>query len=1095
MKRYNVICIGALLALSANNLPCYAQYDDDGEKKVVKKPAVEKPSNVATKEVKGHVVELINNQPVAGIQIQALGDRRYTAMTDENGEFSIKVPVYATSLYVFGPQYLSQQVAIGNDKDLRVKIMADHFKPMYENGNIVTSTSTMSVKNTTAQTVETEIGNNLGANVHTINRNGGPGYGSAMFIRGLNSLNSNAQPLIVIDGVVQDMQYGRTDLHYGDYTNMLLNFNPADIEKVQILKNGTALYGAKGGNGVILITTKRGNSMATRIEANIGVGVSLVPKLPDMMNAAQYRSYASEMVGTHPNVNNLYGETMKFLNTDKSKYYYPTYHNDTDWSKEVYESALSMNYNVNVQGGDNNGMYNLSLGYTDGKSTAKENGFNRLNVRFNSDINIINKLSTKFDMSFAKINRDVFDNGAPESFNDAPVTSPTLLGLIKAPILSPYTYNNVTGQLSSTLADADNFLGELDDDELTLGNPTALLVNGKANNKNRVETTYFNARIAPTYEFNSSLKLTEAFSYSLARVSQRYYRPLGGMPLFVVDGIGTEQTLSKSSFSKEISIQSDTRLDFSKHFGAHTLNAFAGFRFVSFDYEDNNAWGAYTSAGNDKRPNIDANMDFKGTDGTDDTWRNATWYVNADYNFRNLYYLQATLSMETSSRFGKNADGLDLLGVKWAFFPSVQAGWLVSNEKWFPHNMGINYFMLKAGFDISGNDDINNDAARTAFSPHHYLNSSEAIQLDNIGNDKITYEKTRKINVGFKGYFLNNRLGLDFDYYFNHTSNLLTLKTFENPVAGINNYWSNGGSLDNQGFEVGFTGKPVVSKNFNIEVGASIGHYKNELKTLPNNSTIAVEGAQVQGYTSSIYGTDNVATIVGHALGSFYGYKTAGVFSTDAEAKAAGNGDYLKMKDKTGADQYFKAGDMHFVDINGDGYIDENDKTVIGDPNPDIYGNIFATVSWKHITVSLGFNYSLGNDVFNYQRSILESGSNFYNQTTAMASRWTNEGQVTSIPRISYGDNMGNSRFSDRWIEDGSYLRLKTLNINYQVPVNLSWLQGLSVWAEANNLFTVTKYLGSDPETSASNSVLYQGIDTGNVPLSRTFTLGVKLNL
>jgi hypothetical protein len=175
--------------------------------------------------------------------------------------------------------------------------------------------------------------------------------------------------------------------------------------------------------------------------------------------------------------------------------------------------------------------------------------------------------------------------------------------------------------------------------------------------------------------------------------------------------------------------------------------------------------------------------------------------------------------------------------------------------------------------------------------------------------------------------------------------------------------------------------------------------------------------------------------------------------------------------------------------------ISEADKTIIGNPNPDIYGNIVANIMWKNFTLSLGFNYSLGNDVFNYQRSILEGSSQFYNQTTAVVNRWRYEGQITDVPRAVYGDPMGNSRFSDRWIEDGSYLRLKTLRLNYKVPVSLSWLQGLQVWAEANNLFTVTRYLGNDPEFSVANSVLYQGIDAGNVPLGRTFSLGLKINL
>ena len=337
---------------------------------------------------------------------------------------------------------------------------------------------------------------------------------------------------------------------------------------------------------------------------------------------------------------------------------------------------------------------------------------------------------------------------------------------------------------------------------------------------------------------------------------------------------------------------------------------------------------------------------------------------------------------------------------------------------------------------------------------------------------------------------------MNFDYYINHTSNLLTLKSFDNPVAGINNYWSNGGSLDNTGFELTVTAKPVVTKDFNVEVGASMGHYVNKIKSLPNDDKIYLNGKlAAQGFTSSAYGTNNIATIVGESAGSFYGYKFLGVFADDAAARAAGNGGYLAMIDATGAPQSFKAGDAHYADLNGDGLITEADKTIIGNPNPDFYGNIFANVMWKNFTLSLGFNYSLGNDVFNYQRSVIEGGYNFFNQTTTVTNRWRYEGQITDVPRVSYNDPMGNSRFSSRWIEDGSYLRLKTVRLNYKVPVSLSWLQGLQVWAEANNLFTLTHYVGSDPEFSVANSVLYQGIDAGNVALGRAFSLGLRINL
>ena len=1097
MKRHIILSIGILLA-SVVALPAVAQDDndaDDVQETVVKKKKEVKKPTYPTMEVKGIVVDAASKAPLSGIRVQALNNFLYAAMTDEQGEFTINVPTFATSLYVFAPSYLSQQVGIGDGKKtILVTMIPDKFKPMYENGTNVTSHAEALVENTTAYSAETEIENSIGADIHAINRSGGPGYGAAMFIRGLNSLNANAMPLIVVDGIIRDMQEDRNTLHDGDYTNLLLNINPADIEKVQVLKNATALYGAKGGNGVVLITTKRGRSMATRINANIGAGVTTIGRLPDVMNAAQYRLYASEILGTHPDIGK-YKDDFRFLNDDPSKYYYREYHNDTDWTKEVYHTAVTQNYNINVQGGDNVGFYNLSLGYTDAQSTARKNSFNRLSVRFNTDIEVIRKLKTRFDMSYSKLNRNVFDNGAPEDFSAAPVSSPTLLALIKAPFLSPYTYNNITGKLTSTLSEADNFLAGLDS-ELTLGNPTALLSNGNAINKNRAETMTFNTVIAPRFEFTQSLSLSATFSYTIDRTSQRYYRPKGGMPRFYIDGIGRVESLVGTMFSKQTSVFADARLQYTKQLGGHFVDVFGGFRYTSFSFDDNTPEGERSSGTNDKQPNISADMTYVNVVGIADAWKSMTWYANLDYNYRNRYFAQLTLSAESSSRFGKNSSGLKLCGVKWAIFPSVQLGWALTNEAWFPRTKALNYLLVKAGYDLSGNDNISNFAARTSFGVVKYLGDLTAAQLNNIGNDEITYEKTRRVNFGLQSYWLDNRLGVSFDYYLNHTSNLLTLKTFENPIAGINNYWSNGGSLDNTGFELTVTGKPVITKNFNMEVGASMGHYVNKIKSLPNDDKIYLNGKlSAQGYTSSIYGTENIATIVGYEAGSFYGYRFEGVFATDAEASQAGKDGYLYMTDHTGAHLPFKAGDARYADLNGDGAISEADKTIIGNPNPDIYGNIFTNITWKNLSLFVGFNYSLGNDVFNYQRSVLEGGNNFYNQTVTMTNRWRYDGQVTDIPRATFGDPMGNSRFSDRWIEDGSYLRLKTLRLSYKVPVNFSWLQGLQVWAEANNLFTVTRYLGGDPEFSVSNNVLYQGIDAGNVPLSRSFSLGLKINL
>ena len=241
-------------------------------------------------------------------------------------------------------------------------------------------------------------------------------------------------------------------------------------------------------------------------------------------------------------------------------------------------------------------------------------------------------------------------------------------------------------------------------------------------------------------------------------------------------------------------------------------------------------------------------------------------------------------------------------------------------------------------------------------------------------------------------------------------------------------------------------------------------------------------------------------TAVGYAAGTFFGWKTDGVLASDAEASQAGTQGYLKYPTGIEKDPYrnFQAGDMRFVDQNGDGVIDDADKVVIGDPNPDIYGNIFTSVTWKNLRLDANFKYSLGNDVFNYQRSVIEGGNTTYNQTTAVQNRWTYEGQRTDMPKACYtnsDDWRNNERFSDRWIEDGSYLKLKNVRLTYTVPFRNEFLQGLRVWGEANNVFTLTKYYGTDPESSSRNSVLYQGIDTGLLSLGRNFNVGVTINL
>src|SRR5574344_367875 len=544
--------------------------------------------------IKGLVLDYATKQPLAGIQIKALNNSHYTAMTDDDGSFVIKVPVFTTSLYIYSPQFLSQQVAVGSDttKTLKIMMLSDKYAAMYDNGTNITASKTFVANPTSSLTIDNDIQKNLSSDIRSIQRSAAPGIGNAMFIRGINSLNSNAQPLIVVDGVEQDMQYDRVSLHSGQFTNILSEIAPNDIDKVTVLKNATALYGARGANGVIIIDTKRGHSMATRIDADISLGVSMIPKLPTVMNAYQYRTYATEMLGTISSLRTSQ-KTFNFLNDDPAGYYH-VYHNNTDWNDYTYRRAMTQNYSINVQGGDEIGMYNLSVGYMEAASTVKKNDFNRMNVRFNTDMTIMRNLTNRFDISISRTANNVFDDGISSDLSGSTITSPTFLAAIKSPLVSPYQYNQIIGGFSSLLSDADDIFSQLGSN-YSLANPVAILENGYGDNMNHAENTFFNARLEPTYHFSDDLSVTETFSYSLNRNSQRYFRPYNGVPSYEIAELGTVTSMVDSLFSKETNVVSDTRLNYQHQWAAHTLKAYAGFRYNYFAYDANNLSTQYTS--------------------------------------------------------------------------------------------------------------------------------------------------------------------------------------------------------------------------------------------------------------------------------------------------------------------------------------------------------------------------------------------------------------------------------------------------------------------------------------------------------------------
>ena len=1083
MKRYRFYCLALLMA---GTLGGYAQEEAATDTVTAARPASPIKKNVKTRPVSGRVFAVTSGTPLGGALVSVSGYDGYSALTEEDGTYKLDVPEYATALKITAPDYNTVRVGINQSGKLRdVTMYSNAMRSAYgADDNILNTVVADKFDYSPSLNITSEIGDQLGANVRTISRGGTPGIGNFMMMNGINSLHSNGQPLIVIDGVIVDQQYDRTMVHDGFYNDILTSFNVNEIKSVKVMANGTAIYGAKGANGVILIETKRNTSLATKIDATVSAGITLLPKSLPMMSGSQFKTYASDLLKTTGT--NL--SEFQFLTSDPNNYYYNKYNNNTDWNDVIYREAFSQNYGITVQGGDEVASYFLALGYNGAQSVLEDNDVNRLNIRFNTDINMFKHLFIRFDASYSNVTRNLKDQGAPENYDEGTVTSVNYLGLVKSPMLSPYAYSN--GKISDVAFDnsdedyLDQALASIGNVNYRLANPASINEYGTAQNKNYFENSYLNIAITPRWQFNKHLSLSSLFSYTLTNTNDKYYVPINGVPDYYVSSIGlTVENEIRSLYSSQNSITSDTKIEWGNQYGAHSIDLLGGFRYMNDRYKVDTQLGYNT--GSDKTPFIN-DAQNKTTTGSTNEWTSMSWYGQARYDYRKRYFVEGNLAIESSSRFGKEAkDGFKLAGVRWCVFPGIQAGWVLSNESWFDVP-GIDYAKFTMGYDVSGNDGIDFDATRTYFKSILFQNLANGLVLGNLGNTEVQWETTRRFSFGTELNFLKNRLNLKVNVFKSWTDNLLTYHEL-NFITGLENNWVNGGSLENKGYNITVNGHIIATRNWNWELGASVGHYKNKLTALPDGQDYV--DAEVYGAT--------IRSQIGQPVNLFYGYKTEAtasgthVYATSEEAKADG----LYILGENGIDKtYFGAGDVKFAD-NGDKEINKADMQIIGDPNPDIYGNIFTSLSYKRIRLDVNFNYSLGNDAYNYLRSQLEGGSRFMNQSIAMVNRWTYEGQKTDMPTVMWEDPMGNARFSDRWIEDASYLRLKSITLSYELPLNSTFIHGLTFWGQANNVFTVSKYLGADPDFSMSNSVLEQGIDCGLLANSRNFMLGIKINL
>jgi TonB-linked SusC/RagA family outer membrane protein len=1019
-------------------------------------------------QIVGVVVEAATKKPLPGINVSVTGYS--AALTDEKGNFKISVPDLSAVLVISGQGYQSKEEALKGRKSVNSILLFEEsyssvydaavlpFGPVLKNRTPY-AVATINTNGTWERANETPDSYLQGkvAGMEAIRRSGTPDIGADIYLRGYNSLYAASQPLVIVDGVIYDINSYGSSIISGHQTNHLANIDIKDIDNITVIKDGTSMYGTRGANGVLLITTGRAKDVATRLDFSAYGGYNgTVSNLP-VMQTDNYRPFLSDLLKTKPAMTDALIKAAPYFNDNANPEYF-NYHNDTKWQDQVMGTGISQNYYLKVTGGDDIATYALSLGYLSNEGITNNTDLTRYQTRFNANLNLTAKLKSQVNLAFTRSEQNLRDQG--QAFN----TNPLYLALVKAPFLSPYELSE-TGVQSPNLADTDIF---------GLSNPKAAVEDIQALNRNY----RFAGSIGFDYTFNKSFKVNTMIGITYDKIRENYFSPkLGIAPVLLPTAVGYNK--AAAGVQRLFAVNTDTWVSYKKDLNSFSkLTANLGFRFQSSNAEQDNG-ASYNTASDDFVTLGGTQSTLRIIGGSIGKWNWLNNYLNVNYEAYNKYFLSFNIAADASSRFGQDIpDVLNLNGVKMAVMPSIAASWLVSSEDFMANNEFVESLKLRGSYGLSGNDDIGNYTAKSYYISQNFL-GRQGLVRGNIGNTALKWENNAKLNFGVDASFLKERLNVSVDLYHNKITDMLIYEPLYTST-GFSYALSNGGNMNNKGIELAVNGRLINRGDLKWDMGLTYALNRNKITGLGGNDQLLTN-----------YSGATIITKIGQTANLFYGYKSNGVYETESAAVSSG----LTNKTADGAFIPFQGGDMKFADLNGDHIIDENDRQVIGNPNPEFTGSYSNKFTYKRWSLDALFTFSYGNDIYNGTRAILESMSGYNNQSLSVVNRWRTDGQVTNMPRASWGDVSRNARFSDRWIEDGSYLKLRTISLSYNVPVKAAFIRSATVYAIASNLFTLTKYMGYDPEFSAATSVFARGVDTGLEPGFRSMQLGVRIGL
>jgi TonB-linked SusC/RagA family outer membrane protein len=1063
-KRLSLLICGVICTVASYAQTDTAQYSTDTTTVKVKQ------ANLKGEKISGVVVDGNTNKPMVGVKLTVVDFS--AALTDDKGKFIITVPNFNATILVSFNGYHTKLLPVHKGKLATIKIWPDTYNSVFTDVSLPLGPQNLARTSAAINVTKPKGGWNANSEspasflqgqipgLNAIRRSGTPGIGADLFMRGFTSLYASNQPMFLVDGMIYDANSYGTSLTLGHKNNPLQFIDVRDIESITLVKDAaaTASYGSKAANGIVVITTNRAKDLATQIDFAAYGGFNLTPKKLPMMGVADFRTYLTDVLKSQ-GLTTAQIAAKPYMKDDPNPISNPTYqmyHQNTDWQDKVFKNTFDQNFYLKVTGGDNIAKYALSALYSSDKGIIDSTNNTKYGMRFNSDLNLTKKLQGTTALSFTYAEQRLKAQGI------APTTNPIFASLVKAPFLGANEISP-SGAVSPNLAEYDT---------LGVSNPRALIEKGL----NLKKTYRFFGNINFDYTFSKSFKLSNLTGVTYDKVQETLFVPRKGvvneiLPTAVGDSKSGTQVI------RYFSVFDDLRLTFDHKIGNdHRIHGTLGTRFNSSQSEQDFAIG-YNSATDVLISINNTNASLRSFGGDIGRWSTLNSYLTADYSYKDKYFLNAAVAVDQSSRFGRKDIADNFILGKSAILPAISAAWLISSEDFMRDYRHINLLKLRMSYGIVGNDDIGNYNNRQYYISQNLL-GLQGLVRGNIANPNIQWEKVSKFNIGADGAFLNERLSMSIDVYEHRTDKMLTYVPI-NSIGGIDSFIDNQGAMRTRGIDFGLNGR-ILNKSIKWDAGITLGTSTNKVTSLPNGTSI------ITSYAGGAY-----LTQVGKSANQFYGHRTNGVYTSDAEASAVG----LSIRNNAGTLVPFTGGDVRFVDQNGDKVIDDADRTVIGNPNPYLFGSFSSTISYKNWSLDALITFVANNDVYNYTRAQLESGSTYYNQTEVLNNRWRGNGQVTNTPKASFGDPMGNARFSDRWIEDGSYLRLRTVNVSYNVPLKTKAFKYAKVYATANNVFTLTNYLGYDPEFSASGSIFTRGVDTTLEPQFRSFQLGFRVGL